>query len=111
MPLFRRVCPCVRSFSERRVCTHFACESKRGVFVSEVENRDEKWFEMELVAVTFWRYLRERFWTKNRTLQKVFQVAKAVRKYNKIKRGAPNWAPLSLKAPQCGAFRGFETAV
>ena len=28
-----------------------------------------------------------------------------------IKRGAPNWAPLSLKAPQCGAFRGFETAV
>ena len=33
MPLFRRVCPCVRSFSERRVCTHFACESKRGAFV------------------------------------------------------------------------------
>jgi len=34
-----------------------------------------------------------------------------VRKYNKIKRGARNWAPLGLKAPQCGAFRGFETAV
>ena len=34
-----------------------------------------------------------------------------VRKYNKIKRGARNWAPLGLKAPQCGAFQGFETAV
>ena len=31
-----------------------------------------------------------------------------VRKYNKIKRGAPNWAPLSHKAPQCGAFRGLD---
>ena len=31
--------------------------------------------------------------------------------FNKIKRGARNWAPLSHKAPQCGAFRGFETAV
>ena len=28
-----------------------------------------------------------------------------------IKRGARNWAPLSHKAPQCGAFRDFETAV
>ena len=54
-PVFRRVCPCVRSFSERRVCTHFACESKRGAFVSEVENRDEKRFEIESVTVTFWR--------------------------------------------------------
>ena len=34
-----------------------------------------------------------------------------VRKYNKIKRVARNWAPLGLKAPQCGAFQGFETAV
>ena len=32
-------------------------------------------------------------------------------KESKIKRGAPNWGPLSHKAPQCGAFRGFETAV
>ena len=47
-PLFRRVCPCVRSFSERRVCTHFACESKRGAFVREVENRDKKRFETAL---------------------------------------------------------------
>ena len=50
----------------------FARESERGPFVSEVENRDEKWFEMELVAVTFGRYLRKRFWTKNRTLQEGF---------------------------------------
>ena len=33
----------------------FARESKRGAFVREAENRDEKWFEMELAAVTFWR--------------------------------------------------------
>ena len=50
----------------------FARKSKRGPFVREVENRDEKWFEMELAAVTFWRYLRERFWTKSRTLQEGF---------------------------------------
>ena len=50
----------------------FAYESKRGVFVREVENRDKKWFEMELAAVTFWRYLRERFWAKSRTLQEGF---------------------------------------
>ena len=36
--LFRRVCPCVRSFFERRVCIPaFGCESKRGAFVREVE--------------------------------------------------------------------------
>ena len=51
-PLFRRASRCVRSFSERRVCTHFACESKRGPFVREVEKR----FELEVVTVTFWRY-------------------------------------------------------
>ena len=35
-PLFRRVCHCVRSFEQRRVCTTFARESKRGPFVPEV---------------------------------------------------------------------------
>ena len=41
--LFRRVCPCVRSFSEDRVCIPaFGSESERGPFVREVENRDEK---------------------------------------------------------------------
>ena len=60
-------------FSPKAECVPaFTRESERGPFVSEVENRDEKWFEMELVAVTFWRYLRERFWTKSRTLQEGF---------------------------------------
>ena len=40
-----------------------------------------------------------------------FWMRKAVRLKHKIKRGARNWAPLSHKAPRCGAFRGFETAV
>ena len=31
------------------------------------EGTKEKRFEIEPVTVTFWRYLRERFWTKNRT--------------------------------------------
>ena len=71
-PVFRRVSRCVRSFSESRVCTRFRSEGKRGPFVREVEKRDEKRFETELVPVTFCRYLRERFWTKSRTLQEGF---------------------------------------
>ena len=47
--------------SEAECVLGFARESKRGPFVREVENRDEKWFEMKLAAVTFGRYLRERF--------------------------------------------------
>ena len=43
IPLFRRVCPCVRFFFESRVCVPaFACESKRGAFVGEVEKRNEE---------------------------------------------------------------------
>ena len=33
----------------------FTRESERGPFVREVENRDEKRFEIEPVTVTFWR--------------------------------------------------------
>ena len=66
-PVFRRVNRCVRSFSESRVCTRFRSEGKCGPFVREVEKRDEKRFETELVPVTFWRYSRERFWVKSRT--------------------------------------------
>ena len=48
-PVFRRVSPCVRSFSESRVCVPtFARESERGPFVREVEKRDEKRFGTEL---------------------------------------------------------------
>ena len=75
----RRECPCfgVRAavcdlYRNAECVPIFTHESECGLFVREVEKRDEKRFEMELVAVTFWRYLRERFWTKNRTLQEVF---------------------------------------
>ena len=47
--------------SEAECVPAFGSESKREPFVREVENRDEKWFEMKLAAVTFGRYLRERF--------------------------------------------------
>ena len=50
----------------------FTCESERGAFVREVENRDEKRFEIESVTVTFWRYLRKCLLAKNRTLQEGF---------------------------------------
>ena len=33
----------------------FARESERGPFVREIENRDEKRFEIESVTVTFWQ--------------------------------------------------------
>ena len=52
MPLFRRVCPCVRSFFERRVCTIFTCESKRGPFVREVETAMRNGWGTALVAAT-----------------------------------------------------------
>ena len=50
----------------------FGSESERGPFVREVENRDEKRFEIESVTVTFWRYLRECLLAKSRTLQESF---------------------------------------
>ena len=67
-----RECPCfgvcalVCDFSRRaeRVPA-FTRESERGPFAREVEKRDEKRFETELVPVTFWRYSRERFWAKS----------------------------------------------
>ena len=58
------VCALVCDLSPKAECVPaFACESKRGPFVREVE----KLFELEVVTVTFWRYLREWFWAKNRT--------------------------------------------
>ena len=33
----------------------FGSESERGPFVREIEERDEKQFEIESVTVTFWR--------------------------------------------------------
>ena len=38
-------------------------------------------------------------------------MAKAVRKYNKIKGHSRKRLRPAHKAPQCGAFRGLETAV
>ena len=52
MPLFRRVSRCVQSFPESRVSVPaFRSESKRGAFVSEVEKRDERWSEIELLLI------------------------------------------------------------
>ncbi len=43
-------------FSQRAECVlGFRCESERGPFVREIEERDEKRFEIEPVTVTFWR--------------------------------------------------------
>ena len=57
-----RECPCfavcalVCDFSQRAECVlGFRCESERGPFVREIEERDEKRFEIEPVTVTFWR--------------------------------------------------------
>ena len=50
----------------------FAREIKCEPFVREVEKRNGKQFKVGFVTVTFWRYLRERFWAKSRTLQEVF---------------------------------------
>ena len=50
------VCALVCDLSPRAECVPaFTRESERGPFVREVENRDEKRFEIEPVTVTFWR--------------------------------------------------------
>ena len=89
----------------------FAHKSKRGPFVREVENRDEKRFETALRRQLFCAIRGSDFRGKTELFKPDFWTVKAVRFYHKIKRGAPNRAPLAHKAPQCGAFRGFETAV
>ena len=43
------------SLSKAERVPAFGSESERGPFVREVENRDEKRFEIESVTVTFWR--------------------------------------------------------
>ena len=85
----------------------FRSESKRGPFVREVEKR----FELEVVTVTFGRYLRERFWTKKRTLQGGFLSDESRSILVQIKGRSRKRPQPGHKAPQCGAFRGFETAV
>ena len=82
----------------------FRSESKRGAFVREAENRDEKWFEMELAAVTFGRYLRERFLTKKRTLQGGFLSDESRSILVQIK-GRSRKRP--QPRPQSPAVRGF----
>ena len=53
-PLFRRVCPCVRSFLSKGKCVPtFACESERGAFVREVEMRKKTDLRSEC-ADNFW---------------------------------------------------------
>ena len=46
------VCALVCDFSQRAECVPtFACESERGPFVGEVEKRDERWSEVELLLI------------------------------------------------------------
>ena len=46
------VCALVCDFSPKGECVHtFARESKRGPFVQEVEKRDERWSEIELLLI------------------------------------------------------------
>ena len=46
------VCALVCDFSQRAECVPtFACESERGPFVREVEKRDERWSEVELLLI------------------------------------------------------------
>ena len=92
-------------FSPKAECVPaFAHEGKRGPFVSEVENRDEKWFEMEHVAVTFWRYLRERYWTKSRTLQEGFSGGEG---RSILAQDKERWSQSDPSRPQSPAVRGF----
>ena len=50
------MCALVCDLSPKGECVPaFGSESERGPFVREVENRDEKRFEIESVTVTFWR--------------------------------------------------------
>ena len=56
-PLFRRVCRCVRSFEQSRVCKPaFACKSERGPFVREVEKQDEKRLGDKIYGSSFARF-------------------------------------------------------
>ena len=46
------VCAAVCDFSPKAGCVPtFACKSKRGPFVREVEKRNEKWSEIELLLI------------------------------------------------------------
>ena len=46
------VCALVCDLSPKAECVPaFACESKRGPFVREVEKRDERWSEIELLLI------------------------------------------------------------
>ena len=56
-PVFRRVCPCVRFFSESRVCVPaFGSESEREPFVREVEKQDEKRLGDKIYGSSFARF-------------------------------------------------------
>ena len=95
------VCALVCDLSLKAECVPaFACESKRGPFVREVEKR----FELEVVTVTFGRYLRERFWTKSRTLQEGFSSVEG-RSILVQDKGPQSQAPAAR--PQSPAVRGF----
>ena len=77
----------------------------------EVEKRDEKRFGTASRRQLFGDIRGNGFGRKAELYRKVFRAVWAVRKYNKIKGRSRKRPQPAHKAPQCEAFRGFETAV
>ena len=74
------VCALVCDFSPKAECVPaFARESKRGAFVGEIENRDEKRFGTALRRQLFGDIRGNGFGRKAELFRKVFRVVKAVR--------------------------------
>ena len=94
-----RVSPCVPLcaifFRKPSVYPAFVCENERGAFVPEV-------------LKTVWTMCWKRWYD---CVSCAFRAFFEDEKESKIKRGGRKATPLALKAPQCGAFRGLETAV
>ena len=74
------VCAVVCDLSPRAECVPaFTCESERGPFVREVENRDEKRFGTALWRQLFGDIRGNGFGRKTELFRKIFRVVKAVR--------------------------------
>ena len=86
----------------------FTHESEREPFVGEVEKRDEKRFGAELRRQLFDDIYGNGFGRKAELYRKVFRVAKAVRKYNKIKGRSRKRRRSRHFCPQCGQLTGVS---
>ena len=98
------------SVSEGECVLTFASKIERKAFVGEVENVEKSDLRNECTD-NFLTIFGEAFLTKVRTFGSSFQREKGRSILCKIKEGGRLRPPSAHKAPQCGAFRGFETAV